>query len=160
MKMARLRELFEQMGFQEVWTFIASGNVVFEHDDPGEAALVHTIEQGLAGALGYEVPTFVRSTEDISDVVSFTPPGHDESRSMYVTFFAEEPDDDMRRRIGAIETDNDRFTFHGRELYWSIGGKLSDSPLFGTGIERAIVAPSTTRNATSLRKLAAKLETA
>ncbi|NIP77811.1 MAG: hypothetical protein GWM90_00855, partial [Gemmatimonadetes bacterium] len=57
-----------------------------------------------------------------------------------------------------IGSDADRFTFHGREIYWSIAGKLSDSPLFGRGLERATGdAPTTMRNATSLRRLLARL---
>ena len=159
-KMDRLREIFSEMGFRDVSTFIASGNVIFEHDPADEADLAVAIEKGLAEALGYGVSTFLRTPAELERVIAFQPEGHDESRSLYITFFADAPDEEMRERVGALDSPSDRFIFDGRELYWSIAGKLSDSPLFGTGIERAISAPCTTRNITSLRRLVAKLDRA
>ena len=60
--------------------------------------------------------------------------------------------------VGYHPVDSGTVAFEGREIYWSIAGKLSESPLFGPGITKAIGhAPSTTRNMTSVRKLVAKL---
>jgi uncharacterized protein (DUF1697 family) len=51
----------------------------------------------------------------------------------------------------------DRFEFSGREVYWLIHGKLSESPLFGMGLAKMMGGASTTmRNMTTVRKLVAK----
>lgn len=158
-KMDRLRELFVGMDFEDVSTFIASGNVIFTDDSDDAEALAGRIEQGLADALGYGVETFIRSPEELADAVRFDPPEHEEGRALYVIFLKAPPDAAVRARFAEIDSQTDRFTFSGREIYWSIEGKLSDSPLFAKGLGKAIGdATTTSRNTTSLRRLVAKLE--
>ena len=57
-KMDHLRNLFESMGFANVETFIASGNVIFDSKTKSTAALEMEIENQLQAALGYEVRRF------------------------------------------------------------------------------------------------------
>ena len=56
-KMDYLRALFEALGFANVETFIASGNVIFETKSKDTNALQREIEKHLHQALGYEVAT-------------------------------------------------------------------------------------------------------
>src|SRR5690349_20856788 len=70
-KMDVLRALFESMGFSNVETFIASGNVIFESKLKGDRALEEKIEKKLKEALGYEVATFVRTDAEIAAIVAY-----------------------------------------------------------------------------------------
>lgn len=72
-KMEQLRALFEQLGFDAVETFIASGNVVFETDAAPDAALEADIEAHLRAALGYEVATFLRTDAEVAAVAAYEP---------------------------------------------------------------------------------------
>ena len=65
-KMDRLRELFEELGLEDVSTFIASGNVIFSADSGDVQSLRVKIEEGLAKGLGYDVPTFLRTPAQLS----------------------------------------------------------------------------------------------
>src|SRR5262245_61029712 len=65
-KMATLCELFEELGFTDVSTFIASGNVIFNAPGKNTAALEKKIETHLEKALGYEVKTFVRNLPELA----------------------------------------------------------------------------------------------
>src|ERR671912_192045 len=67
-KMDHLRSLFESMGFANVETFIASGNVIFDSKTKSTAALEKKIEKQLQAVLGYEVKTFLRTLNEIADV--------------------------------------------------------------------------------------------
>ena len=60
-KMDDLRRRFAQLGFTEVETFIASGNVIFSSPSRDAAALEKKIERQLEKSFGYEVKTFVRT---------------------------------------------------------------------------------------------------
>ena len=52
----------------------------------------------------------------------------------------------------------DHFSFSGREIYWHIQVKVTDSPLFGAGLQNATGdVPTTMRNMTTVRGLVAKL---
>src|SRR5712671_5083248 len=72
-KMDHLRSLFEAMGFSNVETFIASGNVIFDSKSKNTKALESKIEQGLEPSLGYAVTTFIRSVSELADVARYQP---------------------------------------------------------------------------------------
>ena len=67
-KMDALRRLFEELGFTNVETFIASGNVVFESKSRSAASLEKAIEAHLQKSLGYEVKTFIRSESEVAEI--------------------------------------------------------------------------------------------
>ena len=57
--MDQLRRLFEELGFTNVETFIASGNVIFDAKAKTVSSLEAKIEKHLEKVLGYEVSTMV-----------------------------------------------------------------------------------------------------
>ena len=72
-KMDVLRQHFEALGFSQVETFIASGNVVFETTAKNTRTLEKKIEQQLRAALGYEVATFIRTTAELAAIAQYQP---------------------------------------------------------------------------------------
>ena len=155
--MERLRAELATLDLREVRTFIASGNVIF--DASGTASTwERRIEARLGEALGYPVPAFVRSARAVRAVVArqpfgvITPPF-----THHVAFLRAAPGADVRRATEALSNRTDRFEVHGKELHWRVRGGLTDSSVKRTVLARALGQPSTTRNATSLTKLAALL---
>ncbi|MBK9943158.1 MAG: DUF1697 domain-containing protein [Kouleothrix sp.] len=72
-KMDQLRALVEQLGYTNVATYIASGNVMFDAPDDDAPALEAQIERHLHAALGYEVTTFLRTAGELAAVAAYTP---------------------------------------------------------------------------------------
>jgi uncharacterized protein (DUF1697 family) len=72
-KMERLRELFSELGFQRVRTFIQTGNVFFETDDKDRKDLQQKIEGYLIIALGYSVPTFLLTLNELEEIIRNAP---------------------------------------------------------------------------------------
>ena len=159
-KMDRLRALFGELGYADVATFIASGNVVFSSSSEDVDEHRANIEAHLLEALGYEVDTFIRTPEELQAVSDCEEVAHavaDPTESVYVIFTHEPVGRPVRDALKALESAVDRFEFHGREIYWLIRGKMSESPLFGGDLTKALRSvPNTSRNMTSLRKLLAK----
>jgi uncharacterized protein (DUF1697 family) len=56
----------------------------------------------------------------------------------------------------ALRTEFDHFHFHEREFYWLSRRKMSESTLSGAVFEKTLGMPATMRNATTVRRLAAK----
>ncbi len=161
-KMDQLRVHFEEMGLTDVSTFIASGNVIFSADSEDVGDLSARIEQHLAQKLGYEVATFLRTPAQLDAIATLELPegedGAESFSSIYVSLLRGPAPDDMRARFADLATESDRFWFSGSEMYWGLQGKISESPLFGKGLELAFAgAPTTSRNMNTLRRLAAKL---
>jgi uncharacterized protein (DUF1697 family) len=72
-KMDRLGELVEALGFEHVETFMASGNVIFSSQSADVADMEERIAGHLEDALGHAVPTFVRSQAELESIASFEP---------------------------------------------------------------------------------------
>ena len=160
-KMDALRKHFTRMGFANVETFIASGNVLFDAPKASPAKLEAQIAMELERILGYTVDTFVRTGAELEAVVKhqpFSPESIDLARhTLYVGFLPAQPSADTVKRIVALETPVDALAVHGRELYWGCRTRFSESQIKNTVLAKALAVPMTVRNITTVRKLAAKL---
>lgn len=72
-KMADLRACFEAQGFDDVRTYIQSGNVIFRTGQSDQALLADQIEAALAETFGYELPVVARSAGDMKEIVAQAP---------------------------------------------------------------------------------------
>lgn len=160
-KMENLRALFATLGFSNVATFIASGNVIFEAQAEDTQSLERQIERHLRQALGYDVATFIRSASELAAVANYEAfPVADHAlpgSSLYVAFLHAAPSDAVREKLKALRTSVDDFQHHEREIYWSCRTRLTESPVFSGGLlEKNVSVPMTMRNITTVKKLAAK----
>ncbi|MFL5897074.1 MAG: DUF1697 domain-containing protein [Solirubrobacterales bacterium] len=73
-KNEELRRHFEQIGFEQVATFRASGNVVFSSSgrEP-ESELARRLEAELGARLGYDVPVFLRNIAEVAAIAAQEP---------------------------------------------------------------------------------------
>jgi len=72
-KMERLRDLFGELGYGNVRTYIQSGNVFFDTDEEDRAVLSGAIEERLSSALGYAVPTCLRTVPELERTLALNP---------------------------------------------------------------------------------------
>ena len=72
-RMEVLRKIFEDLGFENVRTVLASGNVIFETDASDEKILEQEIENVLPGIIGFRSTVIIRSVEDIQHLASLHP---------------------------------------------------------------------------------------
>lgn len=157
-KMDHLRSLFEALGFERAETFIASGNVIFETARTDTSALETQIAQHLHEALGYKVPTFIRSAAELTAIAAYQPfPSAGEYHTLSIMFLADTLPDDAQQAFQAFHTPNDKFHIQNREIYWLCRTKTSESLVDWKRLGKTIAMPTmTVRNATTVRKLAEK----
>lgn len=72
-KMDVLKKAFEDLGFKNVKTVIASGNVIFDSTSAERKKLEMKIEKGIAPAIGFHSDTIVRTMEEIQALVKKNP---------------------------------------------------------------------------------------
>jgi uncharacterized protein (DUF1697 family) len=156
--MDRLRADFESCKLKNVRTFIASGNVIFESPLKDAALLEKTIEGTLGKSLGYEVATFLRTGDEMVAAAAHAPfgPGEIAGASIYVAFLKEQLGREGTRRILALRTDLDDLDVRGREIYWLRRNARERAGEPGPPLERVLTGPATTRNITTVKKIAAK----
>jgi uncharacterized protein (DUF1697 family) len=142
-KNEELRVEFETLGFADVATFRASGNVIFAGDDgEKEAALTKRIEAGLGDALGYEVPVFLRSRDEVAAIAGQEPFDAKAVASskgkLQVTMLAKKPTAAARKKVLALATEEDSLELVARELFWLPSGGTLESELDLKAIEKAL----------------------
>ena len=157
-KMDKLRGLFEDLGFSQVETFIQSGNVIFDSPARKGSALESKIEQHLQQALGYEVITFVRTVPELIVVAQLDPfkgADSDPEATLYAAFLKQAPGQEAQRKLLSLKTEYDDFYVYQREAYW-LRRQREGSVFSGAFLEKALSAPATMRNLTTVRKIVAK----
>ena len=157
-RMEQLRSLFEALSLSDVGTFIASGNVLFDSSARATARLEQKIERHLEQSLGYEVATFLRSPEELGAIVShqaFPASALRNAHALWVAFLKAPPTAGASDRLMALAGPTDDFRIHGREIHWLRRAPSSEALVTGAALERALGAPMTARNITTVRKLAA-----
>ena len=158
-KMDHLRELFESLGFSNVETFIASGNVVFETRSRNAQAIEKKIEQRLREALGYEVATFIRTDAELADIANYQPFQESDLQAavaLNIAFLTARLDDQSKQKLMALRTEIDDFQVHEREIYWLCRKKQSESTFSNALFEKALGRRATFRGANTVKKMAAK----
>lgn len=150
-KMDELRELFVQLRFKDVETFIASGNVIFESPARDVPALAAKISAHLERSLGYEATAMVRTPEEIAALVEAAT--EQEGHALHIVMLERAPSAESAARIIALGNDVDRFELADRALYWWCRGSASQSTVTATMMERASGMRGTARSINSLRRL-------
>jgi uncharacterized protein (DUF1697 family) len=154
-----LRSCFAELGFERVATFRASGNVVFDAEGEEVADLAARIEEALAGALGYAVPTFLRTAAEVRAIARHRPFADDlvdaSAGKLQVSFMLKPPASRMRKEILALATGEDRLAIKGREVYWLPSGRMLDATIDLDALDRAI-GPTTRRTKSMVEEIAAK----
>lgn len=92
-KMADLKAGFEEMGFLNVFTFIQSGNVLFQSEEKDKAVLINKIEKGLSKRFDFLARVVVISHKELTAIVRDAPNGFgkDEKKFRYDVIFLKEP---------------------------------------------------------------------
>ena len=155
-KMDRLRSLFEALGFKNVETFIASGNVIFEATSKSAAALEKKIAAHLEKSLGFPALTFLRTDKELAEVLEHDALAEPRPQSVYVAFLPSEPSKEACAKLLSYRSKIDDFHVNGREVYWLCKTHMSESPFFRVGIEKALGTKATVRNVTTVAKLVEK----
>ena len=155
-KMQSLRQIFESLGFFNVATFIASGNVVFETTTKRTETLERMIEKALKEALGYEVRTFVRGEDELAKIDNYRPfPGSkfDETWQSNIIFLADNLNTKLKQNVKALRTKTDAFEVHGREVYWRRRRKQNGALSSTVPLEKILGPAFTVRGANTIKRI-------
>ena len=155
-KMDELRRAFEAFGLSDVATWIASGNVIFTHSGSSLPALEAGLEAHLEKAFGYDVATFVRPVTDLQRITQLDVVAHAraEGFNIHVIFPRRKPGASVSRALAALQGPDDHFHVPGRDVLWLRRGRLTDSPVTGRELEKALgSSKNTMRNLNTVEQI-------
>lgn len=156
---AELRELFEELGFEQVRTVLASGNVVFETADAAASGALKTkIERALGERFGYDAWIVLVTREQVERVIEAFPfEASDAHRQPWVVFGSDEAVlDELVASASEPDPDVDPIARGDGVVYWNpVKGTTVQTP-FAKLLAKPRFKPTTTnRNLRTLQKLLA-----
>lgn len=156
-EMVRLKAVAEGLGHGDVWTYINSGNVVFDASG-SRANLEQAMEKALEAEFGFECTTFVRTATELQKTLAATPFEVAAGDTHFVTFLKKAPPAADAKALEGLSNDFDTLVVQGADVHWLMHGTSIQSKLVGRDWAR-ILGPlsSTSRNVTMLRKLSDKI---
>jgi uncharacterized protein (DUF1697 family) len=116
--MPELRKLLEGAGFDDVQTYVQSGNVVLT-SRAAPKTVARRCEEEIEGRFGFAVDVVVRTRDELAQVVKRNPLGDvaTNPKRYQVSFLAEKPDRSVDDLLAAAAIAAERFEVIGREIY-------------------------------------------
>lgn len=154
--MAELRALCRELGWVDVRTYIASGNVVFRAAGV-PPALESNLERGLGRRFGLEVAVVVRTAETWHALVQTNPfpdASCSEPSRVALVLSKQPPRPDAVAGLRERAADGERVERAGDALWVHFPGGAGRSRLSPSVMERWVGSPITARNWRTVKKLA------
>jgi uncharacterized protein (DUF1697 family) len=154
--MPALRDALTRAGFEDVRTYVQSGNVVLdsEHADDSVAAECRAV---IAEAFGLDIAVVTRTRDELAEVVRRNPlrAVAGEPKRYQVSFLAAEPDPEVLAKLAALAAGDERMEAIGREIYaWHPAG-VARSKLWNALAGKGLGVTATARNWTTVETLLA-----
>ena len=147
-KMEQLRKSFEALGFEQVKTYIQSGNVVFNTAKLASAGLSKRIEASILGDFGHSVSVILRTLDEMGETIETNPfmkkRGIDQAK-LHVMFLPESPVPSDLKQLERLTAAPDQSRCLGKEIYLYLPNGVAES-LASNPLERRLLKRATMRN--------------
>ena len=156
MKMEDLRAVFTGCGFQNVVSYINSGNLAFDAPSTAESKLVDKIEDAVEARFGKRVDVMVRPQSEIASIIKNNPfDGQYEShKHMHVLFLREPMPKEKEELLQASAFPGEKYDVRDREIYNLLPNGVAGSLLTKGFFEKKPRVSYTGRNWRTVEKLA------
>lgn len=155
--MADLRNLFEDLGFTNVRTYIQTGNIIFDYPaKDNNITLARKIEKKILNCYDFEVPVMVRTNEELNDIVNNNPYWKKKEISidrLHLSLLEKTPTVENLDKLKAVDYSPDQYFILNKCVYLYCTNPYHNSKLSNNYIENKLKTKATTRNWKTILKL-------
>jgi len=148
-RMEQLRTSFEALEFEQVQTYIQSGNVVFKTAKLSPAALSRRIEERILSDFGFPVSVVSRTVDEMARTIAENPflkvRGIDLEK-LHVMFLSDAPAAAALKKLAELTAVPDQSRCLGKEIYLYLPNGVAESSLMKSPLDRLLSIVTTTRN--------------
>jgi uncharacterized protein (DUF1697 family) len=146
--MPRLREALTEAGFEDVVSYVQSGNVVMRSAHRSADAVARTVRATVSETFGLDVPVVVRSPKQLRELVEWCPfpEAVDRPTGVHVIYLDEEPDPDRVAALLAHDWSPDAIVVKGREVVIRYDDSMHASRLQHANVLKRLAVDGTARN--------------
>lgn len=155
-KMNSLKEMYESLGFQNVTTYIQSGNIVFQTAETNLDELEMLISDGILKRYALKVPVLVRDVSELKNILAQNPlldEIKDDTTKLHITFLSKAPETQFLEGIDNSTYLPDKFFIMERTIYLFCPNGYGNTKLSNNFFENKLKVSATTRNLRTLMEL-------
>lgn len=155
-KMADLRKLYEQLGHEDVETYIQSGNVIFKSKQSDVTLLENQIKEQILADYGYHISIIIKKADLIKTVIESNPylqGRNEEIKLLCVTFLSGIPNPELVNQIKDFKYKEDEFIIQNDHVFLFTPGGYGKTKLSNNFFEKKLKVSATTRNWKTVLKL-------
>jgi uncharacterized protein (DUF1697 family) len=152
--MPELREALEDAGYEDVRTYLQSGNVVLTSTASAKQ-VARACERLIADRFGLEIAVVARTRNELAQVVKRNPLARvaKDQKRYQVSFLETKPSPRIVREVESVVADREKVVSIGREIYaWHPAG-VARSKLWAQLAGKNLGVTATARNWTTVTKL-------
>jgi uncharacterized protein (DUF1697 family) len=155
--MTALKSSFAALGYEDVVTYIQSGNVVFRSSSGAKRTIGSAIERRLAEEFATDVKVVLRTPAELEEAAESNPflKGKADLSKLHVVFLSSRPPAKAVAELDPKRSPPDEFRVHGREIYLHLPNGFGRSKLTIDYFERRLGVAATARNWKTVMKLLA-----
>jgi uncharacterized protein (DUF1697 family) len=148
-KMADLRKSFEDLGFQNIRTYLQSGNVIFTVKETNLKELEQKISLQIKRDFGFEILAIALTPDKLTQVIHNNPflkKPDKESDFFYVSFLNANPDLSEKKAIEDKIQNREEIAFTDSAVYLHCPDGYGKTKLTNSFLEKKLKVGATTRN--------------
>jgi uncharacterized protein (DUF1697 family) len=153
--MPDLIKLYESLDFQNVVTYVQSGNVIFDSTIKDIPKLSSQIESHIKKTFNFSVPVIIRHKDDLRLIISGNPfiKRKKEPINLYVTFLQSTPPPFDFKTLPPSTNSSDEFIIKNKEIFLFCPNGYGRTKLNNNFFEKKLNLNATTRNWNSVNAL-------
>ena len=154
-KMETLRATLAALGFDNVKSYINSGNLIFETAKTDDGKLAKKIHDAIIEDFGFDISVMVRSMTEIEEIITANPfEGQFENhKDLHLFFLNEELTEDKKSLLFEQANENEMFAVIGRHILCLLRTSILDSAVGKGFIDKRLKVATTARNWRTVKKL-------
>lgn len=160
-KMSDLLNLYNELGFINVKTYIQTGNVLFQTDEKDLSKISNMIQNKIKDIYEFEVPVIIRKNDEISTILKSNPFLEQENldiNNVYITFLNQNPLEENLTKMTysrgkELNYEPDKFIINEKEIYIFCSNGYGQTKLTNNFFENKLKVIATTRNLKTLNNL-------
>jgi uncharacterized protein (DUF1697 family) len=147
--MAALREMLSSLQFENIQTYIQSGNIVL-NSELSKEEVIGKVKRGIASKFGYDVPVLARTIDEWKNAITNNPYPIENHKIVSFTFLNEVP---VKTTIGVNITNDDVYTVVNDMVYMYCPDGFGKTKLTNNLFEKKLKVTATSRNFRTTMKL-------
>ncbi len=141
-------------GLKNVKTYIQSGNIVFDSEQPDRNKLEEFITSSIRVHFGFHVPTLILKKDDVEQILKTNPfSAEAEENKLYYVLLKNPPQKELIEQFNQLQFENERFQITDTCAYLFCENGYGRAKLNNNFVEKKLNVEATTRNHKTMLKL-------